>query len=1265
MKWIEVGDIKNWVNGKQRHCTETLPELIRRLIWATATSIEEIDFPSGDSIATGGWDGLLKTAAIAPFFPGGVSGWEMGVENTPGKKAEGDYAKRTTNPLGLSPKETTFVFVTPRSWPSRRKWENEKRAAGDWKDVKVIGADALVEWLDSAPAVALWLARQTGKVISDGIRDIETVWEEWSLATNPKMSADVVTSGRTEEVKEIQQWIAQKPAILEIQGDSPDEALAFLYAAISSLPETERVKATSRCIVVENINDLRACTQAFQSPLITAASGECIEAAGAAVEKGHHVFVSMDAKVIDTERATRLSRPQRSVLEQSLLQSGLSEAEAQRLSRDFGRSIPVLRRHLFRSKIVSTPAWANTESTRLLLPFLFAGSWENERGGDRNVIEALSGMNYEAYAKELGGLLLIDDSPIRRIGNVWMLKSPLDAWFLLARHVNTDFLKFFHKSLQAVLTETDPKYDLPAEQRWAAVVYGKSSQYSEWMRSGLVESLVLLAVYGNRSSNVTSTQEFADGVVNEIFAAAQKWPAWASLEDVTPLLAEAAPDAFLRAVEQGIIKNQTLFEDLMRDGGDTIFGECNHSGLLWALESAAWSSEYFAHSVSVLAKLAKIDPGGRWANRPISSLRHIFLPGYPQTYATPEERLAALDNLIAKDPQLTWRVVKDYYRSGGSISESNRFRWRDSGGVRRGLEREDIENHKKYVDGLLPKLSDLACARENLVTSLDDVTRLPSDVRTRLIGLLETIDLTAFSQEERSKIVEHIRHALNWINSYGDEERRADVPGLNRVSEKFMPDDVIERVGWLLSNPWPRMPQGQRTIYEVGDTTVAKARDKAAREVLDKASLEKILDYAGTIQYVRFLGQALGKVVRDEKEDASVLDAMVGRTADNPGLIIGYAGGRVESIGPDWVIAQGERMKTKGNYSPEACALLYLGLPESAESWAAVSAHGEDVERAYWKRANGYSQTDRIGHSSIAIEKLLDAERPTAALQIAGDPKVSVSSSLLKRLLQEFLSLDVKKKEPYNSDMAAYHLGYVFNQLYERNELSVEEIAKLEFPFAPLFDDFKQYTSSPPAIHRILQKDPLIFAELVSYIYKRDDRLPNPSQEGMDQERIKTLAHISRDVLNSWRLLPGLKDDGSLDEKDLFDWIEKARRQCAESNHITGGDLQIAEMLSRAPADSDGAWPHTAVRNLIERLSNELIDRHIEIGLYNSRGVVSRGLTDGGRQERELFDKYKRMSETVRTKWPLTGAMLRSIASSYDRDAKREDISSELRDLRW
>jgi hypothetical protein len=154
---------------------------------------------------------------------------------------------------------------------------------------------------------------------------------------------------------------------------------------------------------------------------------------------------------------------------------------------------------------------------------------------------------------------------------------------------------------------------------------------------------------------------FASGVVKEIFDAADKWEAWASLKDVTPLLAEAAPDTFMEAVEEGIARNQILFEELMRDDAG-MFGECRHSGLLWALESVTWSSEYFSRAVGILNTLAKIDPGGQWNNRPINSLRDIFLPGLPQTYAAPEERLSAFDMLTASDQKNGLDVCKEVLR---------------------------------------------------------------------------------------------------------------------------------------------------------------------------------------------------------------------------------------------------------------------------------------------------------------------------------------------------------------------------------------------------------------------------------------------------------------------------------------------------------------------------------------------------------------------------------------------------------------------------
>ena len=219
MKWISAGDITNWANTNQRRCQDTLPELVRRLILAhTANTIHEFDFPSGDSVTTGGWDGRLKTPVVSPFFPSGSSGWEIGTEKSAQTKADADYIKRTTDPLGMTLNETTFVFVTPRSFPKRAKWQNEKQTSGVWKDVKVIAADALEQWLDITPAVALWFARQIGKVLSNGVRDLEAVWEEWSIGTKPVMTAALIIGGRTTDVETVQKWITDAPRILEVQG---------------------------------------------------------------------------------------------------------------------------------------------------------------------------------------------------------------------------------------------------------------------------------------------------------------------------------------------------------------------------------------------------------------------------------------------------------------------------------------------------------------------------------------------------------------------------------------------------------------------------------------------------------------------------------------------------------------------------------------------------------------------------------------------------------------------------------------------------------------------------------------------------------------------------------------------------------------------------------------------------------------------------------------------------------------------------------------
>jgi hypothetical protein len=75
------------------------------------------------------------------------------------------------------------------------------------------------------------------------------------------------------------------------------------------------------------------------------------------------------------------------------------------------------------------------------------------------------------------------------------------------------------------------------------------------------------------------------------------------------------------------------------------------------------------------------------------------------------------------------------------------------------------------------------------------------------------------------------------------------------------------------------------------------------------------------------------------------------------------------------------------------------------------------------------------------------------------------------------------------------------------------------------------------------------------------------------------------------------------------------------------------------------------------------LETGIYIGIYNRQGVTSRGMLDGGEQERELEKRYRKFSEAMRIEYPRTSAVLERIAKSYEGAAKRFD--DEVEKLQW
>ena len=270
-------------------------------------------------------------------MPAGTSGWEMGVEKNPQKKAEEDFVKRTKDPLGLDRAKTTFVFVTPRKWQKKAEWCRAKEALGVWKEVRVYDSATLEEWLEQSPAVDAWLAGVLGKK-PPGLTVLDEYWANLQAMTDPSLKPEVFLASREEQVKELTGWLDGPPGAMVIEARSPAEAIDFV-AAYSRDPSRADLFA-ARALIVENRDAWRAMAASADGGLLLIPHPSLSiepEMVAEAVRQGHRVLLSSSQAPREQVPTLRLPRAYRHDLEKALKSSGLDEERASRQRARSGR----------------------------------------------------------------------------------------------------------------------------------------------------------------------------------------------------------------------------------------------------------------------------------------------------------------------------------------------------------------------------------------------------------------------------------------------------------------------------------------------------------------------------------------------------------------------------------------------------------------------------------------------------------------------------------------------------------------------------------------------------------------------------------------------------------------------------------------------------------------------------------------------------------------------------------------------------------------
>lgn len=157
---VDAAALEAWATGHA--ALPTLRELIVRLL-QSETALDTLHPRDAKPSSGPGWDLVSTARGGSDWVPEGDSVWVLttGVYNS--DTAAASLGSVLKEPGPVSPKHGSFVFVTPRRWPGKRKWLADARHAAQWKGISVYDADDLAAWLVEAPEATLWfLATQLG-----------------------------------------------------------------------------------------------------------------------------------------------------------------------------------------------------------------------------------------------------------------------------------------------------------------------------------------------------------------------------------------------------------------------------------------------------------------------------------------------------------------------------------------------------------------------------------------------------------------------------------------------------------------------------------------------------------------------------------------------------------------------------------------------------------------------------------------------------------------------------------------------------------------------------------------------------------------------------------------------------------------------------------------------------------------------------------------------------------------------------------------------
>jgi addiction module HigA family antidote len=1265
---IQANEIEDWIDHNIP-ARIRLSVLLRTLVHSTGVGLESVEFHGNDDAERPGWDGQVVASAGTPWIPIGKSGWEFGVNVDVKAKADSDFEKSVKAHKDAKKRaETTFVFVTPRRWANKEAWTQAMRAKKLWKDVRVYDASDLEQWLEQSPAGQTWFANEA-KRSSRGVRSLDQCWWDWADVANPSISPVLFDTAKAIGQPKLKSFL-EKPAgaPFVVVADSVEEALAFLAQAFEA-PDLQSNR--DKVLVFDQTEALPKLAQGMQDFIAVVHTREVERELAPHVHKLRSIIVY--PRNATNEDPTLVLEPLGyEPFCKGLEAMELSRDEVARLGNESGHSLTVLRRRLSKVEAVRTPQWAADHNTaRTLIPMVFIGAWNAKNEADQVAVSLVAGerVGYDTIEQCLQASLRLNDAPVWSIGNFRGVVSKIDALFAIAHAITMSDLDRFLEIAKLVLSEDDPTLDIPENERWRAVMRGKRREFSSTLRKGVAETLVLLAVHGKHlffkrlgfDGQMTATR-----LVRELLLPLTTRKLEASQRDLS-IYAEAAPDAFLKILEDDLREPMPQVLGLMRPADTSVFGASSpRTGLLWALEGLAWSPDTFMRTVLILARLSQVELKDNLANKPIASLGAIFRAWMPQTAADHDARVKAVATLLDKFPDVGWTICLEQFGGYGNDvgSYSHKPSWRADGygfgepfqfnGPQHNFQVAMVEMALarpaytlKMIGDLVERLNVVGTEYQRKIWNIIDNWRKGGASDNDVAALRDKIRTTVLSRRGRGR------------NS--DSSFVALTQAARKIYDLLEPTDLINKYEWLFRQSWVDESADEMEEEELDfrkrDERIARLRDDALKTIFETRGIDGIFALASKGNAQGQIGWHTIRNVLPKEQIAEFIDAALQPnsnelTPERRNLVFGSLQAMTEE---DCLVFLRE---AKTRLHESHFVRLLLLSPYRKSTWAAADEMSPASQEIYWKEVRPTWIFEPEDDNNESVDRLLEAKRPRAAFATAHFGLESLRPSQLVKLLTAIARENKDEDSEYH--LRDHDIKQAFTLLDRNPDVTIDEKAGLEFAYIDVLAQmFRQGERKIVNLERYIEAHPEMWVQALAWAFKRKNHGEDPEPYKLPEGR-QDLALRGYRLLEGIRRIPGEEPDGRIDKDRLAGWIAVVRDASTELDRADVCDTCLGQMLSNAPIGADGVWPCEPVRDVMEDVCSESLFNGAHIGLYNSRGVVWRG--EGGDQERELAQKYRLWGEALRFTHPqLSASLLMEMARTYERQAEQEDEEAGIR----